>query len=129
MNAVLVILSIYASILQPPPIDGRATYYNPRKIEGAAMYHGISLQGADYFVALNDCKYIGDLVWVEHDMELTSCRVVDCAQRGEHYAKRERQGYVLDVQYSLAEHWGIVGVGPADNVRVHFTYPVTRIQN
>ena len=102
-----------------PPLDGQATYMARGKLARAARTRGLELDGAAVFVALNDCRYLGRLVWLEHAGEVLSARVADCCQR-RHLADRERRGYVAEVGKRQARRWSMRGPVP---VRVHFSYP------
>ena len=104
-------------------LSGLATYMKAGKMEQAARRMQRSLDGVVGGVAMNRKGDIGRLVWIERAGIVTGpYRVVDCAQAGEHYEKRERQGRIIEVTYELADEWGIVGIGPTP-VTVWFSDP------
>lgn len=111
----------------PSPEDtivGKATYYRPGLMDQVAINRGLDLDGYLAGVALNRAGDLGRVVWLDFDDGLLygPFLVVDCAQRGEHFRRREAQGYVVEVPAWVARLHGFYGVGPVP-VTVRFVDP------
>lgn len=101
----------------PTPADeiqGQATYYAPGLMQRVAINRQMDLTGHIAGVALNRSGDLGRTVWIEWDDGSIDgpFMVVDCAQRGDHFERRERQGYVVEVPAWVARLRGFYGVGP-----------------
>ena len=64
------------------------------------------------------------MTWAADGSIVGPLPVVDCAQKA-HYAKRERQGRVVEVSARVAKERGFYGVGPVP-VMVWFEKPTMR---
>ncbi len=109
-------------------LEGKATHYAEGRMMEVVGTRGLSLEGYAGGVALNRAGDLGRKVWLEWDGGPYSglvdgpFLVVDCAQRGEHYERRQRRGYVVEVDAVLAGLRGFKGWGPV-GVRVWFVDP------
>lgn len=93
---------------------GLATYYAPGVIDQVAANRGMELTGYVGGVALNHPTHLGQTVWLlwpDEGLVDGPFLVVDCAAADD-VAKRERLGYVVEVDAGLAERRGFYGVGP-----------------
>ena len=106
---------------------GKATYYAEGRMEQVAANRHMDLAGFRGGVALNDCAYLGRIVWLRWWSDNGVARIVgpfltiDCAQ-APHSALRERLRYVVEVDAEQARRMGMYGVGPR-RVEVLFSEP------
>lgn len=114
----------WAEPTQETRIGGKATYYRAGLMDQVAVTRGMDLDGYIAGVALNRAGDLGRVVWLEWEdgSVYGPFLVVDCAQRGEHFQRREQQGYVVEVPAWVARMRGFYGVGPVA-VRVWFADP------
>jgi len=114
--AICSFLLVSSPWVEPSQVDGvvgLATYMSEGRMQGVLDYRDSHLPVYDV-VAANRAGDRGRWVYLqwpggEIDGPLL---VVDCAQRGEHFEKRERQGRVVEVSAALAKRRGFYGVGP-----------------
>lgn len=103
-------------------IRGRATYYAHGLMEEVARNRGMNLGPFKGGVALNRAGDLGRVVWLEKDGRVFGpYLVVDCAQQGEHFTRREELGLVVEVPWELAMEWGMRG--PTRGVTVYLEWP------
>lgn len=97
-----------------PAIEGYATYMRPGLMAQVAANKAIDIEAYHGFVALNRAGDLGRVVWLQWEDGTIDgpLLVIDCAQRGKHYAQRMHQQRVAEVDYDLAKLRGFAGVGP-----------------
>lgn len=107
--------AIWADPTPQDEIEGRATYYAPGLMAQVAINRSMDLDGHLAGVALNRSGDLGRTVWIQWDDGAIDgpFLVVDCAQQGAHFERREWQGYVVEVPAWVARMRGFYGVGPA----------------
>lgn len=105
-------------------VQGYATYMRPGLMEQVAANKAANLEPYAGGVALNRAGDLGRVVWLEWDNGAIDgpFLVIDCAQQGQHFARREHQRRVVEVDYDLAKLRGFAGVGPK-RVTVWFREP------
>lgn len=117
-----------------PVLQGTATYMRPGLMAQVAANKSLDLTPYTGAVALNRPGDLGRVVWLQWPDTVGAHRgaplidgpflVIDCAQQGQHFAKREHQNRVVEVSYNLAKLRNFAGVGPAP-VTVWFQKPPT----
>ena len=112
-----------------PVLEGQATYMRPGLMAQVAANKSLDLTPYAGAVALNRAGDLGRVAWLQWPATKTRPElvegpflVIDCAQRGQHFAKREHQHRIAEVSYNLATLHGFAGVGPAP-VTVWFHKP------
>jgi hypothetical protein len=104
-------------------LDGWGTHYSNGLMAEVARARGISLDGFAGGVALNRAGDLGRAVWLEFNGTVSGPYLsVDCARRGRDYVVREQKRYIVEIDYDLAQRWGVVGDPFA--VRVYFEAPI-----
>ena len=95
-------------------LHGEATYMRSGLMEQVAVNKGLSLDGYAGAVALNRAADLGRVVWLSWEDGSVDgpLLVIDCAQRGKHFAARESQRRVVEVSYEIAQLRGLAGYGP-----------------
>ena len=97
---------------QPTPgvsIEGKASFYNIRRMQEVAYNRGMELDGAIDFVSMNRKGDLGRLVWIEKDgVVYGPYRNIDCSQEGEHYLAREDKKLVIEVSWEQAQAWKMI---------------------
>jgi len=102
-------------------IEGKASFYNIRRMQEVAYNREMELDGAIDFIAMNRAGDLGRLVWIEKDgIVYGPYRNVDCAQEGAHYEARENRNLVIEVSWEQAQEWHMIKPMP---VKVWFIYP------
>ena len=114
----------WAASTQEKRLEGKATYMAPGIMEQVAINRELDLSGHIAGVALNRSGDLGRTVWIEwEDGSIDGpFMVVDCAQRGSHFERREQRSYVVEVPAWVARLRGFYGVGPKP-ARVLFDPP------
>ena len=102
-------------------IEGYCTYYADGVMGQVADNRGMSLDHFQTGAALNSPEHLNRTVWIEHEGQIALARVVDCAQPGADYDKREAQGYIAEVDYATALLWDTTQ-GPFE-CELHFELP------
>lgn len=90
-------------------IEGKASFYNARRMQEVAHNRGMELDGAIDFVSMNRAGDLGRLVWIEKDgVVYGPFRNIDCAQEGPHYEAREDKKLVIEVSWEQAKKWRMI---------------------
>jgi hypothetical protein len=124
MAVVLALLAGWSQPTRAEALEGYATYMAPGVMDTVISNRGLSWSDG---VALNREGDKGRIVWlVWNDGTIAGpLPVVDCAQEGKHFEKRERQHRVVEVSARVAQDKGFYGWGPVP-VTVMFAEPGIR---
>lgn len=113
---------------EPTPgifIEGKASFYNIRRMDEVAYNRDMELGDHAGFVAMNRAGDLGRSVWIEYNGVIYGGEYgflsIDCAQEGAHYEERERRGLVIEVSWEQAQAWKMVKPMP---VKVYFVRPI-----
>lgn len=105
-------------------IVGQATFYGPGVMDTvvanrAAWGQAVTCSDCLGYVALADAAYIGHKVWLRRPGYQVEgpFMVADCA-RVQDRPNLERSGWAVDVDYGIAQRWGMRGPLPGVEVYV-----------
>lgn len=102
-------------------ITGLATFYDPGVMEQVVANRGMNLDLYKGGLAANRSGDVGRTAWLEVDSRILGpFKIVDCAQRGDHFRDRERNGMIVEVGWETAVELGMKGPIP---VTLHFFLP------
>lgn len=102
-------------------ITGLATFYDPGIMEKVIANRGMNLDLYKGGLAANKAGDIGRTAWLEVDNRILGpFKIVDCAQKGEHFLERERNGMIVEVGWETAVELDMQGPIP---VTLHFFLP------
>lgn len=120
-------------------IYGWCSQYDPGVMEAVirtrqagwtAMRLPVSLPEVSGYIAVQDCREIGNIVWMRKlgDDKWESFLVVDCAGKQDGgYEWMEQNNIIAEIDGETAKRWDVVGKG--FNVEMMKFRPVTAIAN
>lgn len=120
------VMAILATALWNVPtgdesVTGLATFYDPGVMEQVVVNRGINLDLYKGGLAANRSGDVGRTAWLEVDNRILGpFKIVDCAQRGDHFRERERLRMIVEVGWETAVELNMKGPIP---VTLHFFFP------
>jgi len=119
-NIILVIVIGIASQYAPGVSE---SVINVRQTRNVTHKLPLDLPDVDGYIAVRDCKHIGDVWWLRPvGGKVESFLVIDCAGSDETRTWMDRNRIIVEVDHATSKRWGTVGRG----IKIERVLPVGR---